>query len=99
MGTGSSSTTLIFDLSDIGFNPGTEPNMGYLPVYGPSEGKGAKYASVSFLTLNPSTTNISGTVPLYYSVVLDGSMATSTEEVLSNVSATFSGTSSTITVS
>lgn len=103
MGTGSSSTTLIFNLSDIGFDPGTTTSATYAQVYYASEKSKITYASVGFSYLSPTTANIvtaaSGVASLYYSVGLYGSVGYSTDPVLSSVTTTFSGTTSTITVS
>lgn len=103
MGTGSSSTTLIFNLSDIGFNPGTQPSVSYYNVACAANDGTIKYAGVSFLTLNPSTvdriTDIDELSELYYSIALNGSISTNSETALTDITATFSGTSSTITVS
>lgn len=106
MGTGSSSTTLIFNLSDIGFDPGSTPEVeDYCDVFGPSTDSSEfiTYASVGFFTLEPNTANlaqaVTGSVYLYYSVALSGSVAANTGTVLSDVTATFNGSASTITVS
>lgn len=100
MGTGSSSTTLIFSLSDIGFNQGTQPRISYSDVINTVA---SEYAEVSFLTLSPETVGIpydvTGTTSLYYSVSLIGNVETTTDSALSGVTATFAGTASTITVS
>lgn len=100
MGTGSSSTTLIFSLSDIGFNQGTQPTISYGNVV---DAVGTFYASVSFLTLDPNSMNIvtgiSGNGHFYYSVSLTGDIETTTGSALSGITATFTGSASTITVS
>lgn len=102
MGTGSSSTTLIFNLSDIGFNPGTQPDVNYGAACAASDFTPG-YATVSFLTLEPDTADIAYDVAiatsLYYSVELSGGLNIDTSSVLSGVTATFNGSASTITVS
>lgn len=114
MGTGNSSTTLIFSLSDIGFSQGafSTPNktdiIGFSTAMTPVTYSAISYGTaqvVSAVTLDTSfetQTVVTGTstlVSLYYEANLTGSIsATTTSALTSLTSATFSGSTSTITV-
>lgn len=111
MGTGSSSTTLIFNLSDIGFSAGKFSDITTTTISEVSNVEG-KLLSVTRTLDNDYTIytsystqdlsipyDIAFTTSLYYKTDITGQLETSAVNVATGLSATFSGTTSTITVS
>ena len=110
MGTGTSSTTLIFSFSDIGFTQGQFPQPTMTSIYGLSEINyydiGISYRTVSVVAdIDTSDIRVAtgdsatGTFDLYWTASTIGDLVTQSTSAITGVSATFAGSASTITVS